>query len=453
MAKKRRLKKPIRHALIKAYRFTKALTVSSVIGYGVSYLAVPVQANYSPKEVTKAIATLKSKDLTDAKTLKETVIETYNAENETNLTIDEARVVMSYPAVVTSPTIENATFRVEEKTDELNQEITIVEGKETEKDEATKVEDSADNTSSDIEESITIPEETPDTTVGPTENPDVEEVAEPSVDQVKTDTTVNIDLDEIDTVDDVSTDSKDAVQLKVEALNVASQLQSTTTQTTDIKLTTTDVTLALYTRFDANDYIASVSAIDNPFPVYKTSGEVDTSKEGTYKLVYTVIDGTGTSDSETLTVNVVKNDEQLEAERLEKVKNATDEFIELTNGQAWDMDGAYGDQCWDLWAKYVISEGLEFDYGCAPDGYADYVYKKYGWSGADKYFAKISKDEIQAGDWLFWNKGSSYPDSHVALLVKDYGNGKGLCLTQSRGQGTRLLDLNLDVLGGFRRIS
>ena len=38
------------------------------------------------------------------------------------------------------------------------------------------------------------------------------------------------------------------------------------------------------------------------------------------------------------------------------------DFVERTNGHAWDMDGYAGDQCWDLWAKFCIDNELKFNY-------------------------------------------------------------------------------------------
>lgn len=395
---------------------------------------------------------------------------------------------MTYPSVVTAPNVSNATFEVivnkendtgskETTTKETENNVTSEENvlqeelaniAETENTENVIDSNSNDDVimvdNSDINE--TVDDETSSLPTSEEPASETEETSESVVNnKTKSDNiSTSISLDDISKLEEVASENSknsttfttventDEIKEKVEAVNTTIQLQSTNENVTDIQLKENEVTLAQYTKFTTSDYVASVSAKSNPFPMYKTDGEVDTSTVGKYEVKYTVLDTSGKSDTETLVVNVVKNNDQLENERREKVAQATQEFIDLTNGKAWDMDGAYGDQCWDLWAKYVLSEGLDFDYGCAPDGYADFVYKKYEKSGASKYFAKISKSDIQNGDWLFWNKGSSYPDSHVALLVKDNGDGTGLCLTQSRGNGTRLLNLNLDVLGGFRRI-
>lgn len=479
MAKKRRLKKPIRHALYRIVNVSRAVIVSSVIGYGASYALVPFNAaTVSAKELTKQLAELQNKDLTDSKSLKETVIDAYQIKSGETVNADEATVLMTYPAVVTTPSFENAKFEVIVSKEAENTTETI---EKSESDANTNTESDANSENGAIEateetkqeETSNVSSETEnaskstETTENDTSNKaDIENNVESSTETEKTAVSskensetskTTIDLDEISKIDEVSVttvDNTQDVSDKVDALSTSVALQSSAaSNATEITLTDSEITVSLYTKIELSDYVKSISSKNNPYPIYKTDGVVNTSKEGTYEVTYTVIDTTGNSDSKTLTINVIKDDEQLEAERRDKVAKATQEFIDLTNGKAWDIDGAYGDQCWDLWAKYVVSEGLDFDYGCAPDGYADFVYKKYEKSGASKYFAKISKSEIQNGDWLFWDKGSSYPDSHVALLVKDYGDGTGLCLTQSRGNGTRLLTLNLDVLGGFRRIA
>lgn len=510
---RRRLKKPIRIALYKTLRFTKALTVSSIAGFTVANVLVPstVMAEVNPVETAKTIATLKSGRSNDAKALKESLIETYAAKLDEDIDADNLTVVMTYPACVTAPTVENSKFEVvEKKTETISESSNDTTGSKTDTEVTSNVSNtnttdstSSNKTPSESEESSsseetaksdsTLVDENIDSTdlsinatksnqdeaqtsvsVSSSDTDSVKEsdsekedsnntqkdsaVEEKSSNQTNSDPTIienSVDLDEIDTIEDavVVSTTDDTVKNVVDTSVVTTQLQPLNSKETDIKLTEQEVTLSLYTVFAPSDYIKTLKAKDIPFPAFKVDGNVDTSTVGTYELKYTVIDSAGNSDSETLTVHVIKDNDQLEAERKEKVKEATNAFIELTNGQAWDMDGYYGDQCWDLWAKYVISEGLNFDYGCAPDGFADYVYKKYDWSGADKYFAKISKSNIQAGDWLFWDKGSSCPLSHVALLVKDNGDGTGLCLTQSKGQGTRLQNIELDVLGGFRRIA
>lgn len=127
-------------------------------------------------------------------------------------------------------------------------------------------------------------------------------------------------------------------------------------------------------------------------------------------------------------------------------------FVDETTGKHIDEDGYYGDQCWDLWGYFNRVKGLtDFDESCSPYGYVYGIPLKYKTSGASKYYKYINSGEsLKVGDWLFWNKGSSYKDSHVALLLGINEDGTLKCLTQSYGQGTRVLDLQPDIMAAFR---
>lgn len=83
-------------------------------------------------------------------------------------------------------------------------------------------------------------------------------------------------------------------------------------------------------------------------------------------------------------------------------------------------------------------------------GYAYGVFLVYDTSGASNYFDKIEPDQVQPGDWCFWNMGSSCPLSHVALLLEDNGDGTGEFLSQTQGEGTTITTIRLDIMGGFR---
>ena len=133
-------------------------------------------------------------------------------------------------------------------------------------------------------------------------------------------------------------------------------------------------------------------------------------------------------------------------------QKSIDEFVSETSGKHIDVDGYYGDQCWDLWGYFNKTKNLtDFDFSCSPYGYVYAIPNKYKKSGASYYYKYIEPGEsLQAGDWLFWDRGSSYADSHVALLLGVNGDGTLKCLTQSKDQGTRVLDLQSDIMAAFR---
>lgn len=440
MKKKRRLKKPIRRALALTRKGFLVALASTPIAYVTSYAVVPVHAEYTQTEIIKAVATLQQKDILNTNELKDVILNT-KSDSTIDLESKEAnKVVLTHPAVVVKPTIENSVAVI------IN-------------DEAVQEEES-DNENNLVDVSTQLNAEkstTADTTNTKSEIDLNNNSNKSTADQDKTTNEIDFTTNSDDAAQDVAGETKKetTAETGVTDLDVVAAGDNYTVKNDygEITLTTDSVEVTEYEDFDASDYFVDSVMTVSEFPVISIDDNVDVYQTGTYEVDYTALDTTGNTVEATLEVNVVKSEldteEQMKA-RKEKAKEDVDAFTELTNGKAIDMDGYYGDQCWDLWAKYISYHDLDFDYSTQPDGYADYVFKKYAWSGASKYFEKIEADNVECGDWLFWDKGSTYSSSHVALLVKNNGDGTGLCLTQSKGQGTRLLDLKLDILGGFR---
>lgn len=98
------------------------------------------------------------------------------------------------------------------------------------------------------------------------------------------------------------------------------------------------------------------------------------------------------------------------------------EFINNTNGKAFDMDGAYGVQCVDGIKKFVQDFKGESNFSCG-NGWAYGLWVCFGANGVEKYFNKHSFEEAREGDWIIWNKGSSEaPYSHVGMFIENVGN-------------------------------
>ena len=98
------------------------------------------------------------------------------------------------------------------------------------------------------------------------------------------------------------------------------------------------------------------------------------------------------------------------------------DFINETNGNAYDMDGQYGVQCVDGIKKFVADFKGESDF-CCGNGWAYGLWVCYGDNGVEKYFNKHSLDEAVKGDWVIWNKGSkNAPYSHVGMFISRNGN-------------------------------
>lgn len=101
-------------------------------------------------------------------------------------------------------------------------------------------------------------------------------------------------------------------------------------------------------------------------------------------------------------------------------------FFNRWNGNSVDVDGAYGAQCWDGFAKFCIDSGVTCSTYCRLTGYAGDLYKLRYEYGYDKFFEFFYPEHAQRGDWIFW-------DQHVAMVWEVYSNGTVLCFGQNQG--------------------
>ena len=97
-----------------------------------------------------------------------------------------------------------------------------------------------------------------------------------------------------------------------------------------------------------------------------------------------------------------------------------DDWVKRTQGSFWDMDGAYGAQCWDLWAKYSMDMyGLSVQDCITPTGYAEGCYTRFPYTAAlGNVYEKMDADYTPVkGDVVFWTFGGQiYTGSHVAIV-------------------------------------
>lgn len=127
------------------------------------------------------------------------------------------------------------------------------------------------------------------------------------------------------------------------------------------------------------------------------------------------------------------------------------EFYNRTVGRAFDVDGSYGFQCWDLWAECCRSNGVPLSViHCSLTGYVEDTWKLRHKSGILQYFDAIPADQIIVGDWIIWGKDYSLtPKSHVAMA---WVNRQSFGQSQSGIKSANLvsyLDWNR-ALGAFR---
>ena len=105
------------------------------------------------------------------------------------------------------------------------------------------------------------------------------------------------------------------------------------------------------------------------------------------------------------------------------------EFINERQGRGVDVDGAYGYQCWDLFAYFCQQAGYPV-FNCNTSGYVKDIYNNRKSSGILNYFEDVAV--MQKGDWCIWGNCAACPDSHIAMFVSDNNNGTGQFLGQNQ---------------------
>lgn len=130
------------------------------------------------------------------------------------------------------------------------------------------------------------------------------------------------------------------------------------------------------------------------------------------------------------------------------------QFIDQTKGKSYDMDGAYGAQCWDygdyFWLQQVGRSLSTGNTGCARGCWTSASARK---ANAGKEFDLITdKKNLKYGDWVILNTGQF---GHVGIVTAI--NLKNSTVTlQSQNQGiirnkVTTVTFNLmSFLGAFR---
>lgn len=105
---------------------------------------------------------------------------------------------------------------------------------------------------------------------------------------------------------------------------------------------------------------------------------------------------------------------------------SVDEFIQKTEGKAYDFDHTAGVQCVDgikVFNYFVYGDGADFN--CGACGYAYGLWTNYETNGVKNYFDKYDFKDAKKGDWIIWNKGSKEaPKSHVAMFIERQANNR-----------------------------
>ena len=106
-------------------------------------------------------------------------------------------------------------------------------------------------------------------------------------------------------------------------------------------------------------------------------------------------------------------------------------FKKAVLGKAFDIDGYYGAQCWDGFAKYMIDLGYK-PIHCTTSGFVKDIWNNRKTNGILSYCNEVSI--MQAGDIaVFKEVAGVTPYSHIAIFDSDIDGRQGWFLGQNQG--------------------
>ena len=133
------------------------------------------------------------------------------------------------------------------------------------------------------------------------------------------------------------------------------------------------------------------------------------------------------------------------------------EFKDYTLGGCWDVDSAYGGQCYDLaalfWMNYT-KDGRTLS--TCGTGAASGTWNCKEYNAGDDFELIYDATNLQPGDWLVFS-GGQY--GHIGMAVGNYNNGYITLLGENQGgtpcvgggASTNIINISLqNFLGAFR---
>ena len=113
-------------------------------------------------------------------------------------------------------------------------------------------------------------------------------------------------------------------------------------------------------------------------------------------------------------------------------------FYNLFINTGWDVDGYYGNQCWDGYAKWCIENDVPFCY-CTSSGYVKDIWENRYSNGILNYFEEV--ETLQPGDVVLFTENAYTPWSHIALFHSDIDGSQGYFMGQNQGGWNGNFDL------------
>ena len=114
------------------------------------------------------------------------------------------------------------------------------------------------------------------------------------------------------------------------------------------------------------------------------------------------------------------------------------DFKNRVLGKGFDIDRAFGNQCWDGYAYYCQYLGVPYA-NCTVTGYVRDIWEQRARNGMLNNFDEVVY--MQAGDIAVFKVCNATPYSHVAIFDHDAGGGYGWFLGQNQGATNGVFNL------------
>lgn len=124
------------------------------------------------------------------------------------------------------------------------------------------------------------------------------------------------------------------------------------------------------------------------------------------------------------------------------------EFRTATLGRYIDIDGYYGAQCWDEYARYCQHLGVPFA-NCTVTGYVMDIWNNRKSNGMLNYFDEIKFDECKPGDVIVFQPRGQTPLSHIGICASTNQGGQVLVLGQNQGNGGAVCEVWLPLTDSY----
>ena len=107
-----------------------------------------------------------------------------------------------------------------------------------------------------------------------------------------------------------------------------------------------------------------------------------------------------------------------------------EQFRKAVLGKRYDIDGSFGYQCWDGYAKYMKDLGYAYA-NCTTTGYVKDIWTNRKSNGMLKSCDEVTV--MQPGDIAVFKETDWTPNSHIAMFVRDVDGQYGIFLGQNQG--------------------